>query len=127
MSLKEAARKSRVHAAQGQSRFRSRSSANRHIMSLGLATSQRGRTMKLGHIVGILLIALTAHKAAYAQEKPKKDASWLLPIPEVDADPKIPTLKSVIGHRWAEEISSHAEIEHYVRARGGGARSLQAR
>ena len=52
-----------------------------------------------------------------AQEpSPKKDPAWLLPVPELQADPQIPTLKDVVGHRWGQEISSHAEIERYLHA-----------
>jgi hypothetical protein len=54
--------------------------------------------------------------AAAARAADKEDPAWLLPMPEVDADPKVPTLKRSIGHAWAEEISSHAEIERYLRA-----------
>jgi hypothetical protein len=46
----------------------------------------------------------------------KNDPGWLLPLPEVDADPKVPTLKQQIGHGWGEDISSHAEIERYLHA-----------
>ncbi len=49
-------------------------------------------------------------------DAPKKAADWLLPVAEVDADPKIPTLHDVVGHRWGQEISSHAEIERYCQA-----------
>jgi hypothetical protein len=44
----------------------------------------------------------------------RQNPSWLLPVPEVDADPKIPTLEEVVGHGWAEDVSSHAEIERYL-------------
>ena len=46
----------------------------------------------------------------------KDNPGWLLPMPEVDADPKVPTLKQINGHGWGEDISSHAEIERYLRA-----------
>ncbi len=54
--------------------------------------------------------------AAGARAADRNDPAWLLPMPEVDADPKVPTLKQAIGHGWAQEISSHAEIERYLRA-----------
>src|SRR5262245_27601252 len=69
---------------------------------------------------GCLLIAVASQHllAAQAQQEPapKKGPTWLLPVPEVDADPKVPTLAEVVGHRWAQEISSHAEIERYLHA-----------
>jgi hypothetical protein len=71
--------------------------------------------MKQGYWLCILLFGLLVNPGAVSAQ-PKKDATWLLPVPEVDADPKIPTLKSVVGHGWAEEISNHTEIERYVRA-----------
>jgi hypothetical protein len=60
---------------------------------------------------GVLCVPLAAQEPI-----PKKDPAWLLPVPEVQADSKIPTLKDVVGHRWGQEISSHAEIERYVHA-----------
>ncbi len=41
---------------------------------------------------------------------------WLLPVPEVDADPAVPELEKVLGYAWGEDISSHAQIETYLRA-----------
>jgi hypothetical protein len=61
-------------------------------------------------LIGIILAAVTARAGD------RDDPAWLLPMPEVDADPKVPTLKQSLGHGWAEEISSHAEIERYLRA-----------
>jgi hypothetical protein len=37
-------------------------------------------------------------------------------VPELDVDERIPTLKQVVGHDWAEDISSHAEIDRYLKA-----------
>ena len=37
-------------------------------------------------------------------------------MPEVDSDPKVPTLKQQLGHGWGEDITSHAEIERYLRS-----------
>jgi hypothetical protein len=54
--------------------------------------------------------------AVAARGGDRNDPGWLLPMPEVDADPKIPTLKQQLGHGWGEDISSHAEIERYLRA-----------
>jgi hypothetical protein len=51
-----------------------------------------------------------------ARAAEKDTPGWLLPMPEVDADPKVPTLKEQIGHGWGEDISTHAEIERYIRA-----------
>jgi len=31
-------------------------------------------------------------------------------------DPQVPTLEKVVGHVWGEEVSSHAQIEAYVKA-----------
>lgn len=44
------------------------------------------------------------------------DADWLLPLPDLDVDPRVPTLKDVVGHGWAEDISTPAQIDAYVRA-----------
>jgi hypothetical protein len=63
-------------------------------------------------IFGIAFCSL----AIAARGADRDDPGWLLPMPEVDADPKVPTLKQQIGHRWGEDISSHAEIERYLHA-----------
>jgi hypothetical protein len=39
-----------------------------------------------------------------------------LPLASIDADPAIPTLVQIVGHRWGDDISSHAEIERYCHA-----------
>ncbi|WP_435022566.1 M14 family zinc carboxypeptidase (plasmid) [Tundrisphaera sp. TA3] len=57
-----------------------------------------------------------AATAPGADEAERSRPGWLLPLPEVDADPKIPALKEVVGHAWGEDISSHAEIARYLRA-----------
>jgi hypothetical protein len=40
----------------------------------------------------------------------------LLPVPELQRDKKIPTLKEVVGHSWGEDVSSCAEVERYLLA-----------
>jgi hypothetical protein len=67
---------------------------------------------------GLLVMASIVGTTATSQERPirPKDPGWLLPVPEVQADPKVPTLAQVVGHRWAQQISSHAEIERYCQA-----------
>ena len=54
--------------------------------------------------------------AALADGPTSKGPGWLLPLPEVDADPKIPTLKAIVGHDWAEEITTPAEADQYLQA-----------
>jgi Zinc carboxypeptidase len=68
-------------------------------------------------IFGIAICSL----AGAARAADRDDPGWLLPMPEVDADPKVPTLKQQVGHGWGEDISSHAEIERYLRALAGAA------
>jgi len=49
-------------------------------------------------------------------ERAKKlDPQWLLPITEVKADPKIPTSEEVLRYKWADDVSSHIQIETYLR------------
>lgn len=43
-------------------------------------------------------------------------ASGLLPLPDLQADPQIPTLRQVVGHAWGRDITSHADMERYLRA-----------
>ena len=64
-----------------------------------------------------ILLGFAIGSFAFTAEAADKDnPGWLLPMPEVDADPKVPTLKQQIGHGWGEDISSHSEIERYLRA-----------
>ena len=63
-----------------------------------------------------LLLCALIPTPAPAQEVERAKPGWLLPMPEVDADPKVPTLKAVVGHGWGEDISACAEIERYLRA-----------
>ncbi len=44
------------------------------------------------------------------------DDHWLLPLPSVDADPAIPDCNTVLRYDWADEISSHYQVETYLRA-----------
>ena len=69
----------------------------------------------------IVLSALVGHALALDKtwgDDPSDRASesWLLPIPELDADAKIPKLQEVVGHGWAQDISSHSQIERYLQA-----------
>ncbi len=41
---------------------------------------------------------------------------WLLPVPEVEVDSKVPDLEKVVGHDWGQDVSSHAQVEKYLRA-----------
>ena len=54
---------------------------------------------------------LVSQTATAQTPVPPKDPAWLLPAADIDVDPKMPTLTQVVGHRWGQEISSHAEIE----------------
>jgi hypothetical protein len=63
-------------------------------------------------LFAIAICSITVSAVAADKDHP----GWLLPMPEVDPDPKVPTLKQRIGHDWGTDISSHAEIEGYLRA-----------
>ena len=71
-------------------------------------------------IASLLVFSFLPTGAARAQDSPntprRGDAAWLLPHPEVDADPGVPTLEAIVGHSWAQEITSHAQIERYLEA-----------
>ncbi len=43
-------------------------------------------------------------------------ASESLPLRDIDADPAIPTLQKVLGHDWAQKITSHAQVARYLQA-----------
>ncbi|MDF1666850.1 MAG: M14 family metallopeptidase, partial [Planctomycetota bacterium] len=57
----------------------------------------------------------TALKKAYPKLASKK-ATWLLPMPGIKADPRIPTLQSIVGHTWGQDVSSHHETAFYFKA-----------
>jgi len=40
----------------------------------------------------------------------------MLPDPEIQVDRQIPTMLQIVGHRFAEDVSSHSEIERYLTA-----------
>ena len=41
---------------------------------------------------------------------------WLLPAPELQPDPKTPTLKQIVGHDWGADITSFDQAERYLQA-----------
>jgi putative intracellular protease/amidase len=62
------------------------------------------------------LLVLCAAFAPAQGPAARGEAAWLLPVPELQPDPKIPTLAQIVGHAWGREISSHGEIERYLHA-----------
>ena len=77
--------------------------------------------MGLQRVVWCLSVLSIFTVPPVAGAEPKTDPSrdnpqWLLPMPGLDPDRQIPTLKEVVGHAWGQEVSSHAEIERYVQA-----------
>ncbi|MEO1618300.1 MAG: M14 family zinc carboxypeptidase [Planctomycetota bacterium] len=44
------------------------------------------------------------------------DKHWLLPVPELDADPSIPTSADVLRYSWGDDVSSYWQIRTYLRA-----------
>ncbi len=46
-------------------------------------------------------------------------------LPGTTYDPDVPTLKQVVGHDWAEKISSYAEIARYVEALASASDNVQ--
>ena len=63
-------------------------------------------------VIAVFQVSLHAQPTTLPDEDPK----GLLPLEEMDADPKIPTLEQVVGFAWAQEITSHAEFERYLHA-----------
>lgn len=67
-----------------------------------------------------LCLALLCFQLAVSQEKsPNADPDsrhWLLPIPELQADPDIPDSETALRYSWGDDISSHYQIERYLRA-----------
>lgn len=44
------------------------------------------------------------------------DDHWLLPLPEVEADPAIPGSREVLRYDWGDDISSHYQVETLLHA-----------
>jgi hypothetical protein len=74
----------------------------------------------LGWLVPLLLVGPIV--PTFGQARPDAEPAtatgpdWLLPVPELRPDKRVPTLRQVVGHAWARDISNHAQIERYVRA-----------
>lgn len=62
--------------------------------------------MKKRTIITIMLFCFTAHSYA------KKFDFY----PNADYNSSIPTLEQVVGHSWGEKITSHGEVERYIKA-----------
>jgi len=58
-----------------------------------------------------ILVVLLGAQAAFAQAPEKFEF-----YPGAQYDPAIPTLKQVVGHDWAEKVTTHHEMEHYLDA-----------
>jgi hypothetical protein len=69
-------------------------------------------------ILPVLFLAAAWCTIALAQDKVARegDDHWLLPLPEVQADPAIPDSRSVLRYHWADEISSHHQVVTYLQA-----------
>ncbi len=48
-------------------------------------------------------------------------------FPKASYDPAIPTLEQTVGHAWGEGITSHSEMESYLRALAASSRRVQLR
>ena len=70
----------------------------------------------------LICVVLVGSCGGLAAAEASRAARSLLPAPELDVDPAIPTLKKVTGHGWGQDISSHVEMERYLRGAGPGRR-----
>ncbi|HIQ23238.1 MAG TPA: hypothetical protein EYH34_18595, partial [Planctomycetes bacterium] len=61
------------------------------------------------HLVMVVCASLVSAGAGAAAEKPAR-----LPLPGVDVDPDVPTLKQVLGFDWARRITTPRQIERYL-------------
>ena len=67
------------------------------------------------------VVPALAAAALLSAAEPAMTAQVRLPRAGIDADPKIPTLKQVVGHDWGRDISSHMDVERYLKALAGAA------
>ena len=67
-------------------------------------------------MAGVLtLCCATADAQRNKQAIDKDHPQWLLPVPELKPDKRIPTSEQVLRYRWADDISSHYQIETYLK------------
>ncbi len=71
----------------------------------------KGRTSVL---VAAALCAALAIRAMHGQDAPPSRAS--LPMAGLEVDHKVPTLEQVVGFEFGTDLSTHTEIEQYLRA-----------
>lgn len=68
----------------------------------------------------VLLLAFVSTSTCLAQADNatarKGSDHWLLPLPEVDADDAIPDSEDVLRYGWGDDISSHYQVESYLKA-----------
>jgi hypothetical protein len=57
-------------------------------------------------------MALVAASVAAAERSQARrgDPRWLLPVPELQPDPRVPTLQDVVGHAWGREVTSYVRV-----------------
>lgn len=61
-----------------------------------------------------VMLATAVDRLPAQTEAPSQPADWLLPMPEVQADPAIPDSRAVLRYGWGEEISSHLQVEAFL-------------
>ena len=66
-----------------------------------------------------LVLFLVANQTMLAQQPSASDERsnrhWLLPVPGLQADESIPTSEQALRYKWADDISSHYQVETYLR------------
>ncbi len=73
--------------------------------------------MKIRILHVIFLAVALSTPLVHAQETitDRDDPQWLLPLTDVQADDSIPTSEQALRYKWADEVSSHHQIETYLR------------
>ncbi len=72
-------------------------------------------------LIGLTLLGFVPNGpnevTAQSPSQPTNSTSdqWLLPVPELEVDAEVPTSKQVLRYDWGEDISSHYQIETYLR------------
>ncbi len=68
-------------------------------------------------LTAFIPVAISAQEQpSVADDDDETTAAWLLPVPELQPDDQIPTSEQVLRYGWGDDVSSHYQIETYLRA-----------
>ncbi len=67
------------------------------------------------YLVPIAIFAIYVLPSQALAQTDRADPQWLLPVTGFEADESIPDCEQVLRYKWADDISSHYQIETYLK------------